>query len=307
MRDLEHVRFAAIALTGLLGCGTAPTATERDASVPSDAPPLPEGYTRLLGRTWSLDAGKSDVYRCLRFTASEDTYVTGIAARGSAGSHHSILTFAGENGTSGPDGDQDNCGVSTIGMSLIYAATAGTAPYDFPPDVGLQIRAGQQLHLNVHLTNATDSVMEGDSEIYVRSQPTATPALAESVFGGTLAFAIPANPAPFTVRGGCTSARDFSLFAVAPHMHRLGIQQRLAITRNGTTTVVHDQPYDFGEVAYVTTEFQVLTGDQIEVTCTFVNNTGTLITSGSHIDQEMCLSGMFRYPATNAPIFECVD
>ena len=48
-------------------------------------------------------------------------------------------------------------------------------------------------------------------------------------------------------------------------------------------------------------------GDEIRVTCDFVNNTGSLVTFGDSSDKEMCFAGLYRYPAANAGLFQCTD
>jgi hypothetical protein len=274
-----------------------------------DSPPIPEGFTRLIGRTWSLAPGQLDTYRCVRITIPQDMYITNIMAQAPTGTHHTVLSFASGN-AAGADGEQ-NCGVGTLGMVMLYASGVGTSPLDFPSGVGVKVSAGQQIHLNLHLFNATDNQLSGDSAILVKAQPTAPPMLAEMVFAGRILFGIPASnpPAPFTVNGGCTVQTPYKLFGIWPHQHKLGTHQRVELVHSGTTTVLHDLPFTFSEQNYYlkTPEVSVQAGDQINVKCTYLNTTGHLVTVGESSDDEMCFSGLYRYPAANAGLFQCTD
>ncbi len=270
-----------------------------------DSPPIPEGYTRLIGRTWSLQAGQLDVYRCVRFTVPQDMYVTSIMAQAPQGTHHTVLSILTNN--PGPDGEQD-CGAGTLGTVMLYASGVGTSPLDFPTDVGIKIAAGTRIHLNLHLYNATDQGLAGDSAILVKAQATPPPMLAEMVFAGTGNFAIPSNNQPYTKTTTCNASTAYRLFAVWPHMHQLATHQKVELIRGGTPTVLHDLAYDFEEQKYYskTPEVQVQQGDQIRVACTWVNNTGSEVRFGEGSNEEMCFTGLYRYPATNAGVFSCI-
>lgn len=287
------------------------------SQVDPDSAVVPEGFTRLLGRTWALPAptgGASDQYRCVRFTPTEDIYVTAIQAQAPTGTHHTVLSFSGSNGTSGADGNDDGCSFTEIGMDMIYASGTNEGLLEFPTDVGLKLSAGQQLHLNLHLFNATDDTLSGETAILVKSQPTPPPMLAEFVFAGGFGFNIPkaadpANPPPFTFTGGCTSDKAYSIFAVWPHQHQLGTHQKVSVTRGAETTVLHDGPYDFQEQNYYLQNpmFNVEVGDEIKVACTWENTTNSAVGFGESSTKEMCFSGLYRFPAQNDGRFHCAD
>lgn len=304
----------------LVACGGNPGGD--DDNPPGDGPNpnvdsavIPEGYVRLMGRTWSLPAPTSstpDEYRCVRFTPTEDMYITSIQAQAPAGTHHTVLSIAGSNGTAGPDGNDDGCDFSSLGMVMLYASGLNESKLDFPTDVGLKITAGQQLHLNLHLFNATDNAIAGDTAILVKAQPDPTPILAEMAFAGRFQIVVQAGtqmaPKTTTLTGGCNNTKNFTTFAVWPHMHKLGTHQRVSVVRGGTTTMLHDGPYDFQEQNYYLQSpmFDVMAGDRINVECTWVNPGGT-VTFGESSNQEMCFSGFYRFPAQNDGLFECTD
>lgn len=275
-------------------------------TITPDSPPIPDGYTRLIGRTWNISPGGQDVYRCVRVTVPQDMYITSIMAQAPIGTHHTVLSVV-TNNPPPPDGEQD-CGAGSLGMVMLYASGVGTSPLDFPTDVGIRIPKGTQIHLNLHLFNASDQQLSGESAILVKAQATPPPMLAEMVFAGTYNFTIPKGGQPYTKTTTCSASSSYRLFAVWPHLHQLATHQKVELIQGGTPTVLHDLAYDFEEQKYYmkTPEVQVQQGNQIRVTCTWVNNTGADVGFGDSSNEEMCFTGLYRYPATNSGIFSCI-
>jgi hypothetical protein len=320
---MPHMMRTCLALVVLVACGGGGGGMNNDMmgddtpviDASPDGQPFvpPEGYTRLIGRTWSIAPGgnKPDHYLCTRFTVPTDTYITNIIAQAPPGTHHTVLSIAGANGTGSPGNDNDyDCSVGSLGMVMLYASGVGTSPLDFPQDVGVKVAAGTQIHLNLHLFNASEKTISGESAIWVKSSPTPTPTLAEMVFAGAFGVYIPSNNMDTPITGGCTSNRNFTMFALWPHMHQLANHSKFEIIRGSAQPeILHDKPYTFSEQAYYkqSPEVQVQSGDQIRVTCTYRNNTGSAVTFGDSSNKEMCFTGMYRYPAANAGLFECTD
>jgi hypothetical protein len=280
-------------------------------NVEPDSAVIPEGYVRLIGRTWELPTPTGslpDVYRCARFTVPEDMYITNIIAQAPVGTHHTVLTFAGSNGTSGPDGDQDDCDVGTLGRVMLYASGVGTSPLDFPEGVGVKVSAGQQLHLNLHLFNATDNPISGDTAILVKASSTPPPMEAEMVFAGAFVFQIQPGQT-VSKSGGCTANKPFNIFATWPHQHRLGTHHKFTVTRGAEVTTLHDDDYTFSEQNYylASPEFAVQPGDNLQTTCTWMNDTNGTVGWGESSNKEMCFTGLYRYPALGEGIAKCTD
>ncbi len=295
------------------GCGDDGGSGTADAPKAIDAPGtqpdafVPDGYTRIIGGSWSLTPGQLDTYRCVRFTTAAELYITSIVAQAPQGTHHTVLSISSSR-TAGPDGEYA-CDVGEIGTKMMYASGVGTSPLDFPAGVGVHVPAGTQLHLNLHLFNASDAPLSGESAIHVKSQTTAPATLAEMVFAGAFGIRLQPQATPQNVSGGCTVATPYTLFAVWPHMHQLATHQKVELTRMGTTTVLHNLDFDFAEQTYYlkTPEIQVLKDDVIRVTCTYINTTGVQVTWGDSSNQEMCFSGFYRYPALNDGLAKCTD
>ena len=284
--------------------GTEPDAAAGDVDAAIDAP-IPTGFTRLIGRSWSLVAGQADTYMCVRITVPQDTYITAYAAQAPLGTHHTVLSV--RDGQAGTDGEY-RCAANSLDMNMLYASGVGTDVLQMPPDVGIKVRAGQQLNLNLHLFNASDQPISGESAILVKSSPTPPPILAEMMFAGTLAISVPAGQTR-TVNGGCTmpSGVNQQLFALWPHMHQYATHQKVELVHGATTSVLHDRAYSFFEQGYYSQApvIPVVGGDRIKVACTYTNTSNSTITFGDSSNQEMCFTGMFLYPARGAGIFEC--
>lgn len=297
----------------MLGCGggaadddgaTPDGALGPDASVDGS---IPTGYTRLIGRTWALAAGQPDTYRCVRITVAQDTYITAFQAQAPLGTHHTVLSV--RDGQPNTDGEYD-CAAGSLDMNMLYASGVGTDAFALPAGVGLRVKAGQQLNLNLHLFNASDQPISGESAILVKAQPTPPPMLAEMVFAGTFAINVPAG-ATRTVNGGCTLPGGVhqQLFALWPHMHQYATHQKVELIKAGATTTLLDSAYAFAEQSYYRQEpvIAVDGGDRIAVACTYTNTSGRAITFGDSSNQEMCFTGMYLYPARGAGIFDCAQ
>jgi hypothetical protein len=315
MRTPQICSFILITAAAMVGCGNGGSGDDGDDDGTTDGgdvdTSIPADYTRLIGRTWTAPpggGGPGDIYRCTRLTIPNDMYITNIMSQAPQGSHHAVLSIASSR-VAGPDGDY-NCQVSDLGTIMLYASGVGTSPLDFPDGVGIKIPAGTQIHLNLHLFNASDATISGDSAILVKASSTPPPTLAEMVFAGGFGFQIPAStPAPdyYSFTSGCTANRDFTLFAVWPHQHKLGVHHKFTVAGN----VLHDAAYTFTEQKYYlqTPGYQVHNGDQIRTTCTWNNTTGQQQGFGDSSDEEMCFTGMYRYPASQngSNLFQCTD
>lgn len=283
----------------MAGCGTDAMSDDTGTS----------DYVRLIGRSWSVDPGTYNLYKCVRLTATRDMYITGFKADAPAGTHHTVLTLASDdNHTAGPDGEYD-CNVSTMGLLMLFASSVGTEPLVMPDGVGLAVKAGQQLHLQIHLANTGDEPLAGETSILVKSQDRPPEQVAEMVLAGKFNFTVPPIAVPYDVVGGCVADREYSVFSVWPHMHQLGQHQKLLVIANGATTTLLDRPFVFGEQNYYMQApvMPVHVGDEVRVTCTYFNTTGQPVSWGDSQTAEMCFTGLYRYPVLGQGVFHCTD
>jgi hypothetical protein len=101
---------------------------------------------------------------------------------------------------------------------------------------------------------------------------------------------------------------DVTIVAVAPHMHQLGIHETVVAESSSEGDVVlHDAPYTFDEQSYHLIEpLKLVKGDRVRIECTHKNTTNRVVTFGDSSLQEMCLAGLYRFPADGSP-FMCMD
>ncbi len=267
---------------------------------------IPAGFTSLIQRAWTVPAG-SEIYRCTRVTVQEDTYISTFRSLSPVGTHHTVLSV--NTNPSNPDGDY-NCSAGDIEHSMLFASGVGTDDLDFPSGVAIKVNAGDQLDLNLHLFNVTDSPITGTSGTLVKTLELAeVQQLAENVFGGQFAIFLQSMPGvQQVVNGGCTFSQDATVITLWPHMHQLGQHMKVVHEKAGGDVTVLDQAFNFEEQRnYPVTPFVVSAGERLDVDCTYVNGTGSTVTFGDSSSQEMCFVGIYRYPATGQGVFDCVE
>ncbi len=321
-RSASWIGFAF--LLAAAACGTNNSSGDADASTTPDGAGSgnpdagggpPPGYVKLIGRTWSLTAGQTDTYKCVRIQVPQDMYIGGFFAVAPTGTHHTVLTVSTSSKTTG----EYDCSAGSLDFQMLFASGLGTPELRFPDGIGMKLSAGTYINLNLHLFDATDHALSGETDIYVL--PLATPPdaahTAEMIFSGTAKISITATP---TVEqkfsGGCvlpsTPATE-NLIALWPHEHQLGVHQLVTDTPpGGSPTNLLDNDYAFTEQKTYPwpTPMVVNGGDRIETTCTYVNNTNPIhaVSFGESSLDEMCFTGIYRYPAVSGSyLFSCVD
>lgn len=285
-RLLSPASLFCASLLGLAACGGAPDGGQSETDAGADS------WSMLISGTWDLPEG-SEIYKCVRQTVSEDMYITGFRSLGPLGTHHTVLTAGSP---SGPDGISD-CSALTNADSMIFGSGIGDVEFNFPEGVGVKIAAGQQLLLNLHLYNYGDTPITGTSGTFASLVSAADiVSEAESVLMGSVNLTIP--PGKSDHLGRCTMERSVTLLNVAPHMHAIGSHMKIVAKTSAGDQVLYDQPYDFlDQKLYVLPEpLQLSKDDTIEVTCSYDNDTGSTVKFGDSSTEEMCFTGMYRYP-----------
>ncbi|MGE0546647.1 MAG: hypothetical protein AB7O24_19790 [Kofleriaceae bacterium] len=271
-----------------------------------DASPS-EQWTSLIQRSWELPAGATDTYKCRRIEVTEDLYIVGFRALAPFGTHHTLVTVTDGDGQLG---DYD-CSLQSIDSEMLYASGVGSDDLMTPEGVAIHVKAGQKLNLNLHLFNTSEDTITGESGILIDTIPAdQVQQTADAIIAGKATFSLGAGVQE--IHATCTVARDYQIFAVWPHMHQLANHQKVVLTpkAGGEPITLLDSSYSFGEQKYYpkTPSIQVVKGDKIDVTCSYLNDTGLMVTSGDSSTQEMCFTGLFRYPApSNSNLYECIQ
>ncbi len=293
----------ALLLFALAACSSSHGGSAADAprDTPSDGPALPPGWDSLLQGNWSLAPGQ-EAYFCVYATVPRDVYIKALRPLSPAGTHHTVLTRY--EGTSPADGVVP-CNFGTNGQNMIFGSGVGAPDFTFPTGVGLHLKQGQRLLLNLHLFNTTDKPMTGTSgTLFQEATAAEIPNVAELVLAGPLALSVPQGMS--TQSGTCQISslthQPISVFALSQHMHKLGTHMHSVVTRGQTTIELQDVPYDFEQQSFhlVPTPITLMPGDVLTTNCTYNNTTGGTVTFGESTNNEMCFTDLFYYPAQNA-------
>jgi hypothetical protein len=254
---------------------------------------LPDGFETLVTVDWTLPPPSGptpDEYFCAKLTVDEDMLLSGFSSISPGGTHHLVLSV-GE--PDGPDGQFDCSFIQNQG-TLLFASGVGTDDFNFPDGVALPVHRGEQLFLNVHTFNASDHSISGTSGVAVKKVDQAD-TLAEFTFAGTIYINIQADDPNPEASGVCPVSADGTILNWWPHMHQLGKQ--MIVTVNGDPVPEIPDTFDFMEQKNYPVDVQVSAGDEIGVTCKYLESPVD-VTFGDSSNKEMCFVGFYRYPAT---------
>ncbi len=276
--------------------------TAIDAPAASIDTSVPEGWTTLLEGDWTLPSGQPDTYYCVYATVPRDMYIKAFRPLIPLGTHHTVLTKY--TSASPADGIRP-CSVGTNGQSMIYGSGVGSPDFVFPTGVGLHLRAGDRLLLNLHLYNASDNAISGRSGTLIQ-EATAGEIQNEAeivLAGPTFGLNVPTGMS--TQMGSCNISQITSVpihvFSLSQHMHKTGTHMRSVITRGSQTITLQDIDYNFEEQTFqlVNPHVTLQPSDRLTTHCTY-NNPGPAKTFGDSSDDEMCFTDLFYYPAQGA-------
>jgi mono/diheme cytochrome c family protein len=191
---------------------------------------------------------------------------------------------------------------------ILYAGTStfltgwspGSEAEIAPEGIGVYMPSSGQLRLDLHYYNIGNNQDEYDNsgvEICI-TRNNLRPNTA-GIFPFIASASAPANRT-VTNEYTCTvnASEPIHLMGSSPHMHKLGTHATLEILRaNGQSQMVHDLPFSFDDQYAVALEDVVLhSGDQVKISCTYVNPTGSAVSFGIGSDDEMCFNFARYYP-----------
>jgi hypothetical protein len=266
----------------------APASMGSDSGIPAD-------FTMLISRSWTM-ASDTEGYKCVRIAVPSDMWITAFRSMSPVGTHHSVLTVST---SSSQTGDYD-CGAGSLDNQMLYAAGVGTDDNAFPPGVAIHLAAGTFINLNLHLYNTTDNAITATSGVLVKTMNAADVVHeADMQFSGTFLINIPSDNQVHTATGSCKVASDFHVFTLWPHMHQTAVHQKFTVTpMSGSPSSMLDSDYSFTEQKnYPMVDTVLHAGDTLTTTCSYQNNTGSTMTFGESSNNEMCFTGIYRYPA----------
>ncbi|MET0343026.1 MAG: hypothetical protein ABW252_18610 [Polyangiales bacterium] len=174
---------------------------------------------------------------------------------------------------------------------LLYGFAPGTHDLYFDDDVGMVVQDGAFFELENHYNNRTGVPQLDSSGVELCVTPKKPEHVAALSFVGSM------DIRGTTAKGTCThqSKEPVHLIMGFPHMHVKGIHMKIDWTRaDGTTSVVHDKPFDFDyQSTYLYRDVVLAPGDKLTTTCTY----GEPARIGKGTDEEMCYFFSVHWPA----------
>jgi Copper type II ascorbate-dependent monooxygenase, C-terminal domain len=180
----------------------------------------------------------------------------------------------------------------------LFGGGVASGGLTLPDGAGFKIPKDAQLLVQLHLLNATPSSATTHIVVnmdYAADATTVTPA---GIFAlGSMTINLPAGAMGMQVGSMCKAPKQLNVFAVQPHMHKLGTKIVLEHGTAASPPVVYQRdPWVFGAQPIDLFSTVVQPGDYIGTECTFDNTTGQTVTYGESTTNEMCYFVLFYTP-----------
>ncbi|MFO0755864.1 MAG: hypothetical protein U0359_05205 [Byssovorax sp.] len=294
--------FWALALVPLLaGCGeSSSSSTGTTSGGPMDdvlAPP--EIGMQLVTTKTKVEAG-AEKYACWGFQvpADADLDLVGFQVQVQGAGVHHYGIFTDSSGMS--KGDDYECESMGITWGLVTGGGVGTPGVSFPEGTAMKLPAGRRLIVQLHMLNtSSDAVEIGEQRFNLIGAKPGSYEPVGLLIAGTLDINIPAHQKGVQASGGCTLTDPMEhIFAVFPHMHRLGTNITTTVsTAGGAPKAVSNITWDFKDQGIYEASSSAKVGDDVKVTCTYDNATDKDVKFGLHSGDEMCVDVLYHYPA----------
>lgn len=298
------VSLSALMLGLGIGCGD-PGAADPPADPPGQKDPPAMGEMKedrlTLTGTWMLKPGE-ETYRCIlyRWERKGGLAIRKIAPRQSTGVHH-VGVFTDDLHTE--RNDQWEC--EEMGLwGYVFGGGVGTGALQMPTGTARHIDEGTPIILQLHLLNASPTAAQVTATVdldLAKEGETTTPVGAWLV--GRTSLNLPAMQRS-SAEGVCTKHPELkNLFAVFPHMHKLGDSMEITAGTDRATKVLSMPRWDFGDqgtLAIAPTQ-DVAANAPIQTRCSYNNTTEKTVNFGLHTGDEMCIAVLYYWPETTAP------
>jgi len=262
------------------------------------SPGAPSGGQQLATDSYHLAPGQ-EVYMCYQFYSPTSAVgITHVETISQVGIHHLAL-FQVVPGNNEPDAAHECNTTIKLSWEPVFVSGTGSKTLEVPDGVGLQIAPHTQYVLQLHLQNATDSPLDvraGVNLTYDHNPSALQPA---GIFAlGKMQISIPPNTTDYSLQESCKSGRTRNVFAVFPHMHKLGTQMDVTLAPGGNNpaSFYSVNPWQFGNQPVEPMVQTLGPDDVLQATCHWNNPTGSPVVYGESSDNEMCYFIMYYYP-----------
>ena len=236
---------------------------------------------------------KGEIYKCQEFANpwGADTEISVFESHMTAGSHH-LLVFYKAGVANGPL-------VDCSGLEFAATPYGSQRPDDsvaFPDKVAALVPAGQGFRLQVHYLNASPGEISPTVTVTMKK---ATPGTITD-HAGVFFFinnniSIDSDGQPHSLSKTCTIPTNMNVLLAASHMHKHATD---FVAKTGAgATLYATQDWSEPTPATFAPPLQLAAGTKVTFTCTWVNNTGKMLTFGESADtNEMCIFDGQFYP-----------
>lgn len=255
--------------------------------------------------TYVLDPGQ-EKYLCYTFRSPDvPKAIVRVEPVQNATVHHVALF---QTTTPEPEGSFECPQLIGLNWEPIWAGGAGATALDLPKDVGFVIDPGTQYLIQYHLLNANSKPSSTAATIRVTYADDASAVTPAGIFAlGGFSLTIPPLAMDYAKTVKCNPTHDLDVFAVFPHMHKLGRSLDLVVgkTEAEAREVYRTDPWVFGEQPMEPIDLKVAAGDHVQSTCRWNNPNATEVKFGESSNDEMCFTVMFYSPFTG--LDGCID
>ena len=261
---------------------------------------------RLIAASYMLQPGQ-EVYECARVTAKQDYLIHVVLPVNGQATHHEVVGIdpkKAQPDTNPAAANPPTCnGLEVMNWNLIFADGVGSPSLTMPDGVVMKVSAGDQLVLQLHLLNASQSALSSMAAVDVQTlDPSLVKNEAEMILAGPVQFMIPPGNNQM-INGKCTMNGATNYYAVFPHMHQLGTHITVNAVVGGASQLIYDGAWDFNNQLFKSfTPIPMAQGEPITVNCTYNNTTGGTVSFGTSTTDEMCFAISYRYPKLPAKL-----
>jgi hypothetical protein len=290
-RMTTALRASLFLLVGIVpACGGAPS---------GDGPLV--GNTLTLRAQWMLMPGE-ERYQCFvtRWSRAGGIRVQSIEPHVGSGVHH-VGVFTDDYHTE----HQDTRECKDMGLwGFVYGAGVGTGVLQFPAGTARTVDDQVSLILQMHYLNATNAPVDSVSTVDLQLD-SASANLAEvgTWILGTTNIDLP--PHQHTdVDSMCATHPSFEhVFAVFPHMHRLGEALNIAAGAGASVPVVDVPQWNFSQQGMFPVEpaMRIDASSPLRTRCSYQNNSDSDVHFGLSTGDEMCVGVLYYWPSAAPP------
>ena len=304
LRAMRARSMALLGLFGLFGCG----GDDGGGGMTDDVldPPPPEGGQQLTTTEYTLEPGE-EKYLCWTWDSPSDgeRAITEIVPIAGPVVHHIVLVKTRQREAEA----HFECNeLLSTNWEPIWASGAGSNTLTMPEGVGFKVQPGSQYLVQLHLLNSSEGTVSERMGINLRYAPDAGAIIPAGFYPqGSFQTRIPAEETEYTQTIECPVDREMNVFAVFPHMHKIG--RRMTVEAGATSDSMEMMymidPWAFGDQPFDLVDFRVTSGTRVKTSCTWLNDTGAEVTFGESTFNEMCFSMLFYYPFSDLVL--CID